>query len=326
MLVSSFLAGLLGSLSPCIYPLIPVTLSVLGLRRHQSYWHSLGVSATYVAGMVLLYTTLGIIFSYVGFVAGSALQSPWLNACLAILMLVLASNLLGLFNWGFPASWNKKLTQLGHHGKHRNAFLMGLVAGIIAAPCTGPILATILTLIAEKHDLRQGVLLMFAYALGMGLPFLILGTFSSLIHKIPKSGPWMGRIKFILGLLMLLVGFYYAQLAFNGFHRQQRISQNIATQIQHAKTQNKRVILDFWADWCTLCHELDNVTFKDPKVQEALRNYTVIKVDVSVDSEETQALQETYGVVGLPTLVFIDSNKKINGFISAEDFIKLLIL
>ena len=323
MLLSSFLAGLLGSLSPCVYPLIPITLSVLGVRRHHSYKHSLGISATYVAGMVLLYAVLGIIFAYVGLLAGSALQSPWLNAGLAVLMLLMASNLLGFFNWALPHGLNKKLTHLGHKGTYRNAFLMGLVAGIIAAPCTGPILATILALIAEKQDLKQGVLLMFSYALGMGLPFLILGTFSSLTHKIPKSGPWMGRIKFILGLVLLWVSFYYANLAFHGFQKQ-KYSQAIAVQIQRAKAQNRHVILDFWADWCTVCHQLDNITFKDPAVKEALKNHIIIRVDVSVETEETRILQEAYGVVGLPTLVFVDTGKKISGFVSPEDFVKLL--
>lgn len=321
MLFSSFIAGLLGSLSPCVYPLIPITLSVLGVKRYRSHWHGFLVSGTYVAGMVLLYTALGVVFAYVGLLAGSALQSPWMNVFLALFMLLLACNLFGLINWALPASLGKKLTHVGHKNTYSGAFSMGLVAGVIAAPCTGPILATILTLIAEKHDLKQGALLMFAYALGMGLPFLVLGTFSSAIHKIPKSGPWMNRVKFILGLLMLLVSFYYAQLAISGFRKQQ-FSQAIAAQIHEAKIQNKAVILDFWADWCTLCHQLDEVTFKDPEVQKALKNYSVIRVDVSIDSDETRALQEAYGVVGLPTLVFVDTGKKISGFISPKDFMK----
>ena len=326
MLLSSFLAGLFGSLSPCVYPLIPITLSVIGARRYESHLHGFLVSSVYVSGMVLLYTILGVAFAFLGLLAGSALQSPWLNAVLAAFLFVMALSLIGMFTFALPHSWNSTLTRAGARGGYKGAFLMGLVAGIIAAPCTGPVLATILTLIAEKHDLKQGALLMFVYAIGMGLPFLVLGTFSSAISKIPKSGPWMDKIKIVLGLLLIIVSLYYANLAYHGFTKTQfsQTSEAIKNQILEAKAQNKSVILDFWADWCTLCHELDEKTFKDPEVIEALKNYVIIRVDLSVDSDEAQKLQETYGVVGLPTLVFIDTGKKITGFIGATAFTKLL--
>ncbi|MEI6806600.1 MAG: cytochrome c biogenesis protein CcdA [Myxococcaceae bacterium] len=326
MLFSSFLAGLLSSLSPCVYPLIPITLSVIGARRYESHLQGFLVSGAYVSGMVLLYTGLGIVFASLGYLAGSALQSPWVNAFVALLLGAMALNLLGVFTWTLPSSWNARLTHTGAQDGYKGAFMMGLVAGVIAAPCTGPILATILTLIAERHDLKQGTAAMFAYGLGMGLPFLVLGTFSSAIHRIPKSGPWMNRIKFVLGLLMLLVTLHYGKLAYDGFtkDRSAQITQAIEAQIREAKIQNKHVILDFWADWCTLCHELDEKTLKNPEVIKALKNYVIIRVDVSVDSTETKKLQQIYGVVGLPTLVFEDTGKKINGFIKAKDFIKVL--
>ena len=200
---------------------------------------------------------------------------------------------------------------------------MGLVAGIVAIPCTGPILAGILTMIAEKQNLAKGTSMMFSYALGMGLPFLVLGTFSSSVSKLPKSGPWMNRVKMVLSIFMIWLSFHYGVLAYNGFQKQMA-EQTYEAQIRAAKTQNKRVILDFWADWCTLCHELDEQTFSDPKVIEALKKYVMIKVDVTVNSKETQLLQEVYGVVGLPTLVFIDSGKKISGFIGPKELVKTL--
>lgn len=322
MLFSSFLAGLVSSLSPCIYPLIPITLSVLGVQKYRSHWHGFLVSGTYVGGMVLLYTALGILFAYLGLLAGSVLQSPIMNGILALLMLIMALNLFGIINWALPASWSTQLTHVGEHGGYHGAFLMGLVAGVIAAPCTGPILATILTFIAQKSDFKQGAAMMLSYSLGMGLPFLVLGTFSSAIHKIPKSGPWMNRIKFVLGLLMLVVSLYYARLAIRG--ATSPVYQAIEEQVRQAQAQHKPVILDFWADWCTLCHELDETTLKDPEVLEALKNYALIKIDVTVDSDETRTLQETYGVIGLPTLVFVDTGQKINGFIQAKDFLKIL--
>jgi thiol:disulfide interchange protein DsbD len=323
MLLSSFLAGFLGSLSPCVYPLIPITLSVMGVRKYDSHWHGFRVAFSYVAGMVVLHTVLGIIFAYVGILAGSSLQSPWINTVLALLMFGMALSLMGVFNWTLPPQITQVLTQLGAKQGHKSAFLMGLAAGIIAIPCTGPILAGILTMIAEKQNLAKGTSMMFSYALGMGLPFLVLGTFSSSVSKLPKSGPWMNRVKLALSVFMIWLSFHYGVLAYNGFQKQVA-AQSYEARIREARAQNKQVILDFWADWCTLCHDLDEKTFKNPAVIKALKNYEVIRVDVTTDSNETRLLQEAYGVVGLPTLVFVNSGKKISGFIQPKDFLKIL--
>ncbi|MBL4818793.1 MAG: sulfite exporter TauE/SafE family protein [Deltaproteobacteria bacterium] len=321
MLITSFIAGLLGALSPCVYPLIPVTLSVMGVRRYDTHWHGFRVAFSYVLGIVSLHTVLGVAFAYLGILAGSSFQSPWINAILAILLFVMALNLIGVFTWTLPAKATQFLSHVGAQKGHKSAFLMGLVAGVIAIPCTGPILAGILALIAEKRDLVQGSFMMLAYSIGMGLPFLVLGTFSSSISKIPKSGPWMNRLKMLLGAIMVFLAAHYGQLAWNAFRNPSASAEAIATQIQKAQENNKRVILDFWAEWCTLCHELDEKTLKDKRVKKALEGYEVIRVDVTLDSEENRKLQETYGVIGLPTLVFIDSGQQIHGFISPEEML-----
>lgn len=324
MLLTSFIAGFFGSLSPCVYPLIPITLSVMGVRRYDTHWHGFRIALSYVAGMILLHTGLGVLFAYVGILAGSSLQSPWSNLLIASLLFAMALNLLGFYTWALPPKANQWLTHLGAKQGHKSAFLMGLAAGIIAVPCTGPLLAGILTMIAEKRDLTEGIFLMLAYAIGMGLPFLILGTFSSSVSKLPKSGPWMNRIKVLLGIVMLWLCSHYINQAYHGFTHDFASVQMIEHQIEQAHGQNKRVILDFWADWCTLCHEIDEKTFRDPRVQKALENYTVIRIDVTLDSPENQKLLGTYGVVGLPSLVFLETGEKINGFVSPEQFLKIL--
>ncbi|MES2503763.1 MAG: cytochrome c biogenesis protein CcdA [Myxococcota bacterium] len=324
MLLTSFIAGFLGSLSPCVYPLIPITLSVMGIRRYDSHWHGFRIALSYVAGMVLLHTALGVLFAYLGILAGSSLQSPWLNAFLTIMMLLMALSLMGVFNWTLPPKFTHMLTRIGAKRGHKSSFLMGLVAGVIAVPCTGPILAGILTKIAETQDMVEGSYLMFSYGLGMGLPFLVLGTFSSSISKLPKGGPWMNRIKILLGLILIWMSFNYAVAAWSGFAHPSASEQNIEAQIDKAHAANKTVVLDFWADWCTLCHEMDEKTFGNETVKEALKNVEVIRVDVTVDSSETRALQEAYGIVGLPTLVFLDSGRKVSGFVGPKDFLELL--
>lgn len=325
MILSSFIAGVLSSLTPCVYPLIPITLSVMGVKPHDSHRHGFLVACTYVSGMVILYTILGVSFASLGWLAGSTLQSPWVNVFLCLFMFLMALNLWGVFNWTLPSAWSEKLSHIGHQGGYARAFSMGLVAGLIAAPCTGPILAMILTSIAQRHDFKQGVYDMLAYSLGMGLPFLVLATFSSSAHWLPKSGQWMNRIKQVLAVILVVMSLTYGERAYTGFSRKtDEAYQLIEAQIREAKAQKKKVILDFWADWCTLCHELDEKTLKDPKVVDALKNYRLIRVDVSVDNEKTRGLQEAYGVVGLPTLVFMRSGKKLQGFVSAKDLLKTL--
>lgn len=321
--LTSFIAGLLGTFSPCIYPLIPITLTVIGIRNYDSNLHRFKIVLSYVSGMVLLYTVLGIIFAYAGMLAGSTLQSPWINGLLFLLLFTMALNLMGVVSWNFPSSLIQKIIKIKIINSNNNVFLMGLVAGIVAFPCTGPVLTGILTMILEKQNPIQGSLLMGFYALGMGFPFLLLGTFSSFINKLPKSGPWMNSVKLILGIAMLFTSFHYGKLSFNGFTHYSD-TKSIAEQISDAKAKNKYVILDFWADWCRLCHELDEQTFSDPRVIKALKKYVIIRIDVSVGSEEYESLQDFYNVVGLPTLIFENSKKKITGFIGPDDLLEFL--
>jgi thiol:disulfide interchange protein DsbD len=326
MLLTSFIAGFLGSLSPCVYPLIPITLSVMGIHKHDSHWHGFRIAASYVAGIVVLHTVLGSVFAYVGVLAGSSLQSPWVDLVLAVLMFVLALNLMGVFTWAIPARLSQLLTHVGTTRGHQSAFLMGLVAGVIAIPCTGPILAAILTKIAEKRDLVKGVEMMVAYSIGMGLPFLILGTFSTSLSQIPKSGPWMNRIKMLLGVVMIYLSFNYAALAWNAWKTPVHREDAISVKVERAHARGKKVILDFWADWCTLCHKLDEKTFGNKRLQQALGEYEVIRVDVTQNSDENRELQERFGVVGLPTLVFVESGEKLSGFIEPDELIQHLKL
>ncbi|MBH1989384.1 MAG: thioredoxin family protein [Myxococcaceae bacterium] len=312
-------------LTPCVYPLIPMTLSVIGVRRNDSHWNGFLLTSTYVSGMVLLYCTLGILFASVGWLAGSLLQSPWINLALASFLLAMAANLFGLYSWALPPAWHERLDRLGPKSGYLHAFTMGLFAGLIAAPCTGPILALILTSIASKHHLAQAIYDMIAYSLGMGFPFLILGTFSSAIRYLPKSGHWMNRIKFALGALLIFASLGYGFRAYKGFSsRSLQAFEQVEAEIRLARSQNKKIILDFWAEWCTLCQELDEKTLKNPEVQKVLENFALIRIDVSHETPKSLGLQEAYKVVGLPTLVFLDSGRKVSGFVEPKTFLKLL--
>ena len=404
------LGGLLTALSPCVYPLIPITLSILGARQAGSPFKGFLLAATYVSGMVVLYTTLGVSFAWAGALAGSALQSPLITIGVALFCVVMAASMFGAFELVLPSSLQTRLSQAGGGG-FKGAFIMGLVAGIIAAPCTGPVLSFILTLIARERDLVKGATLMFFYALGMGLPFLVLGTFSQAIARMPKSGKWMETIKSIFGLLMLGAGLYYLQigipavaealaplarvglwlgpvllaigvglgalrlsfkytttsekarkgvgvavatvgiLAFlawtNGAPEQGSGHKPIAwvhigaeenavatfdAAITQAKKECKPVMIDFGADWCIACKELDKLTYVDAKVQNEALRFVNIKIDATSETPGLNQLQTKYGVVGLPTIVFLSSQglrgaiappvEPLTGFLKADEYLE----
>ncbi len=207
------LGGFLSALSPCIYPLIPITLSVMGTRRYDSRVMSFLVAGFYVLGMSIVYSLLGVIFALFGIVSGSLMQNTVVLWIIVAIFTAMALSMFGLFQFVLPASLMTRMSSLGQEGL-KGAFLMGLVAGVIAAPCTGPVLAFILTFVASEQNLGLGLALMSSFSLGMGLPFLILGTFSSLLTRLPKAGAWMENIKFLLGTFMLAGAFYYAALAY----------------------------------------------------------------------------------------------------------------
>ncbi len=206
-----FFAGIIGSLSPCVYPLIPITISVLGggekISRGQGFLRSL----VYVLGITTTYSVLGVLAASTGGLFGSALQSAWLVVGVSLIFLIMGVSMLGAFEIRLPARLNDRLNAVGGVGSGRfiSAYLMGSVAGIIAAPCVGPPLVVVLTFVATQGQIGLGLGLLIIYSLGMGLLFILLGTFSQLLSHMPRSGGWMEVIKGSLGILMLLVGLAY---------------------------------------------------------------------------------------------------------------------
>jgi thioredoxin:protein disulfide reductase len=407
-LILAILAGFLASLSPCVYPLIPITLSIMGARKYENHLQGFLVALAYVTGMSVLYTILGVSFAFIGILLGSTMQHPLILIFLAIIFITLSLSMLEAFDFVLPEKLSKKLIQIGGQG-FKGAFLMGLVAGIVAAPCTGPILGAILALIAQEKNLYMGILLMLSFSIGMGLPFLILATFSSAISRIPKSGHWMKKIKYILGAAILGVGFFYLALVINplktflhflqqlgfiplvvflsiGFSllvirskyltskylqtlqiifgavllavilasfmsanfsspwSEKIIDAKLSWHIIDADTNNKKifeelllqakenqqpVMVDFFADWCAKCIQLEKNTFRHKKIAAMLRNFLLIKIDVTKNSDYLSQLQNRLGVTGLPTILFFDKNgnlldAKILGFLPPQQFFKRL--
>jgi thiol:disulfide interchange protein DsbD len=290
-------------------------------------------------------------------------------ALLAVFLLILAASMFGAFEMTLPASLEAKLSVVRGAG-FAHAFAMGLVAGVIAAPCTGPVLAGVLTFVATSRSAALGFWMLFSYALGMGLLFFVLGTTSL---KLPRSGAWMEAVKTVLGVALVAAAvglllpllpkpraievapttmmWVAAALAFGAvlagalhlsFHGDAREKAFKAAALvvllgaiglrlgwlgkphvpaiawlhderaalQMAQSTGKPLLVDFFADWCAACKELDESTFSDPAVrQTVLDRFVPLKVDATEETDEVTRLEEKYGVPGLPTVIMMACNE-----------------
>lgn len=205
-----FIGGILTSFTPCIFPMIPITLAVIGHESEKrSRAQNFLLSLSYVHGIATTYAVLGLIAASTGALFGASLGNPWVLSVLCLLFLVMALGMYGLFELQVPAflrqSLGTKKTAPGYVG----AYFSGLIAGIVASPCVGPVLVGLLAWVSTTGSNVLGFFLLFTYAMGLGLIFLILGAFTELTRRLPRSGPWLQAVKFALATLMLGVFYYY---------------------------------------------------------------------------------------------------------------------
>ena len=206
-LAITFGAGVATSLTPCVYPMIAITVSVFGARQTTSRGQAALVSSAFVLGMAALFVPLGLVAALTGGVFGAALSSPYVLVGLGLLFAALSASMFGLFSLDLPSGLKTKLADMGGVGV-RGAFVLGMVSALIAAPCTGPVLGALLTWIGRTRDVSLGALGLFAYALGLGMLFWIVGTFAV---SLPKSGRWLGWVKSVFGVVLLTAALYYVR-------------------------------------------------------------------------------------------------------------------
>jgi len=200
-----FVGGILTSLTPCVYPLIPITVSIFGAREGVSRLKGAALSSVYVLGMAVMYTGMGIGAALTGRAFGHVMANPWVIGFVALVFILFGLSMLGLFELNLPTGLQTRLSQVGGEG-WGGAFAMGLVSGIVAAPCTGPILGGVLTYVATTQNVALGGVLLFTFSIGMGLLFFVLGTFAV---SLPKSGNWMDAVKSVLAVVMFVVALYF---------------------------------------------------------------------------------------------------------------------
>jgi thiol:disulfide interchange protein DsbD len=378
-----FVIGLALNLTPCVYPMLSVTVSLFGAQTETNPAKVFLKAVVYVLGIASMYSILGVTAALGGGLFGSWLQSPLVLGTIGALLFAMALSSFGLYQIQMPFWLTSKLG--GSKGTGIiSVFLSGLVVGVFAAPCIGPPVIALLTLVGTKGDPVFGFWAFFILSLGLGFPYLILATFSGLLKKIPKSGAWLVWVERIFGVVLTGAALFYFSLAvvpkyaayvvpltlfvggiYLGFidnsgkdrpllKRIQRavgglcvllglyVANGLRTpglswepysekRLSEAKANGMPVIMDFYADWCIPCMELDRNTFTNVEVTKEAKEFVRLKVDLThFDSPEAEALRKKYNISGVPTIVVLKSDgeehteSRIVGFVPPDDFVKKL--
>ncbi len=378
-----FLLGLGLNLTPCVYPMLSVTLALFGVRQEANRGKAFFKAVVYVLGMATMYSVLGTMAAFTGGFFGALLQNKIVLIAIALLLAGLALSMFGVYTFQLPSRLVNKLA--GKRGTHfAGIYVSGLLVGIFAAPCIGPPILALLAFVGTKGDPLFGLWIFFILSLGLGTPYLILGTFSHLIRRLPKSGVWLVWVERLFGVVLLALSAFYLILAldasylkwlvpaaligggaFLGFiERSEKVSLNFVrfkqiagvlaiaaglalpalapkeavkwnkyspSALKEAAANKKPVVMDFYADWCIPCHELDQFTYSDKKVIQALDGFVRLKVDLtSSDDPEIQKIIDLFEIVGVPSILFLGKDGKevkenrVTGFVDADEFLALL--
>ncbi len=206
--VAAFLGGVLASLTPCVYPMIPVTAAFIGSNSAgQPPLRSFMLSLSYVMGIAVMYSALGAVAALTGRMFGSWAASPIVYLILANLFILMGLSMLDVFMLPIPAFMQGGTAK--KKGGFIGAFLVGVAAAFVASPCTAPVLFSILAIVAAQKNVLYGTALLFTYALGLGLLLVVVGTFAGAMASLPKSGLWMEKVKKGFGWLMIVVAEYF---------------------------------------------------------------------------------------------------------------------
>lgn len=211
-----FLAGVVTSFTPCVYPVIPVTVTYIGGSAAGSRRRAVTLSLVYVLGMSVVYAALGVVSALLGRTFGTLSQSPWVNLAVGALIIAFGLAMFGLFAIPVPTFFGRVQSKGASRGGHLGAFVIGIASGFIAAPCTAPVLGVLLLVVGQRQNVLLGGFLLLVFALGLGFLLLVLGIFSGLLSNMPKPGAWMDWVKKGFGVAMLALGLFFVWKAVGG--------------------------------------------------------------------------------------------------------------
>ena len=355
LFLAFFVLGLALAFTPCVLPMLPIMSSVIfGTQGGKaiSKGRASVLALAYVLGMALVYALAGVLMAALGGSVQRALQSPFALATFALLLLALSGSLFGLYDLRLPSSWHHHVDKLAGRQKGGSvfgAFALGGISTLVASPCITAPLAGVLAFIAQTGSMSLGAGLLFVMALGMGLPLLFIAIEARIL--IPSTGIWMVWLQRTLGVLLVATAAWIASpllqkndvagsvKTVNG----QKIHQvgdlafvviqspaDLDAQLSKAKQEQKLALLDFYADWCISCKEMEVNTFANPEVNKELKQLVLLQADVTANSPENQALLKRFGLFGPPGILIFNQNseelkdQRVIGYMPPQRFIERL--
>jgi len=317
------LGGLALNLTPCVLPMIPVNLALIGAgAQSESRRKGFALGGVYGLGITVVYGGLGLAVVLGGARFGALNANPWFNFGIATVFLVLSLAMFNVIHIDISKLHNH-LSRRQVEEEYLAAFGIGGVSALLAGACVAPVVIAVLLLSGNlyAHGVPAGLALPFVLGLGMALPWPFAGAGLSFL---PKPGAWMEWVKRGFGVFILLFAFYYGSLGFRLLSTRRAAAQGGTDQmvtcdgegtcfrdaLADAYAARQPVFIDFWADWCRNCHAMDRTTFSDPAVQERLEKYKVLKFDATdFRSSPVKDILDHFGVVGLPTYVILEPIK-----------------
>ena len=337
VVLASFLGfGLLLAFTPCVLPMIPILSGIIaGEGRELGKLRALLLSLSYVLGMAAAYAVAGVAAAWSGTLLAAALQNAWVLGVFALVYVALALSMFGLYELQLPGFLHHRLHAT--HGRLKGGRIasvtaMGALSAVIVSPCVAAPLAGALLYISQTRDVALGGAALFAMALGMGIPLLVIGVSEGAL--LPKSGPWMVRVKQVFGVLLLAVAVWivWPVLRPSGGNTDFVRIQSIAELEQKLQSPGKPVMLDFYADWCVSCKEMEALTFSDARVKPRMNGMLLLQADVTASTPEHNALLKRFHLFGPPGIIFFDAQGRelkglrVIGYQNAERFLKTLEL
>ena len=321
ILLLVFLGGLALNLTPCVLPMIPINLAIIGAGAHAgSRGRGFLLGAVYGGAMAIVYGVLGVIVVTTASTFGSINASPWFNVAIAIVFAVLALAMFDIITIDF-SQWAGSAGTGGSRGSVALAFGMGAIAALLAGACVAPVVIQVVLFSSDLYS--KGTVLAlglpFLLGLGMAIPWPIAGAG---ITALPKPGPWMVRVKQVFGVVILATAAYYGYLAYGLFADRWVDARDVRSSVEEqlkagwyaslgdglaaASRERKPVLIDMWATWCKNCLVMDQTTLADPAVKAALAGYVKIKYQAEqLDEDPARAVAQRFKAVGLPTYAII---------------------